>query len=328
MFGNTWRVTRDLSIDTAFRAKNKLRRVLAKRPKFTDSNIASDSEISFYENAIDKFLNDERAFRKFRRNYDYREILEHVNYKQSIEYLKCIEKNNRNYAKKDFLQKASSVGIIYGNINTETSVLASATPTPLGLNGTYYADDFVFGISNISWDKTFLLKSNSARSYGIKSNDTSIKFGYYVTPTTLASFTNDQSNASYTAGGGASAISDLKYTSNAFSTHTVKPLNGSEFVVLDLKYNQVKRDQTTSQNNTEISGNLRYYPEAKYYVEGGYTTNSGDYDYNKGSTLSVGAGYSFTPQFALFLTTSKFSGSVSAQNSSSTSSTITAGYRF
>ena len=232
------------------------------------------------------------------------------------------------FLEKDFLQKASSVGIIYGNLSTETSVLASATPTPLGLNGTYYANDFVFGVSNISWDKTFLLKSNSARSYGIKSNDTSIKVGYYVTPTTLASFTNEQTTASYTAGGGASAISDLKYTNNAISTHTVTPLNGTEFVVLDLKYNQIKRDQTTSQNNTEISGNIRYYPEAKYYVEGGYITNSGDYDYYKGSTLSVGAGYSFTPQFALFLSTSKFSGSVSSQNSSSTSSTITAGYRF
>jgi hypothetical protein len=244
-------------------------------------------------------------------------------------YFKPIVNDSKQpFLEKDFLQKASSVGIIYGNISTETSVLASATPTPLGLSGTYYADDFVFGISNTSWDKTFLLKSNSARSYGIKSNGTDIKIGYYVTPTTLASFTNSQSTASYTAGGGASAIADYKRTSNNFSTHTVTPLNGTEFVVLDLKYNQVKRDQTTSQTNTEISGNVRYYPEAKYYIEGGYTTNSGDYDYDKGSTLSVGAGYSLTPRFALFLSTSKFSGSVSAQNSSSTSSTITAGYRF
>lgn len=244
-------------------------------------------------------------------------------------YFKPIVNDSKQpFLEKDFLQKASSVGIIYGNISTENSALASATPTPLGLNGTYYADDFVFGISNISWDKTFLLKSNSARSYGIKNNDTSIRFGYYVTPTTLASFTNGQFNASYTAGGGASAISDLKYTSNAISTHTVTPLNGTEFVVLDLKYNQVKRDQTTSQSNTEISGNVRYYPEAKYYVEGGYTTNSGDYDYDKGSTLSVGAGYSLTPRFALFLSASKFSGSVSAQNSSSNATTLTAGYRF
>jgi hypothetical protein len=244
-------------------------------------------------------------------------------------YFKPIVNDSKQpFLEKDFLQKASSVGIVYGNVSTESSVFASATPTPLGLTGTYYADEFVFEISNISWDKTFLLKSNSARSYGIKSNDTSIKFGYYVTPTTLASFTNGQSTGSYTAGGGASAISDVKRTSNAFSTHTVTPLNGSEFVVLDLKYNQVKRDQTTSQSNTEISGNVRYYPEAKYYVEGGYTTNTGAYDYDKGSTIGVGAGYSFTPRFALFVYTSKFSGSVSAENSSSNSTTLTAGYRF
>ena len=232
------------------------------------------------------------------------------------------------FLERDFLQKASSVGIVYGNITTESSTLASATPTPLGLNGTFYADNFAFQITNISWDKTFLLKSNSARSYSIKSNDNIIKVGYYLTPTTVASFENDQSTASYTAGGGASAIADYKKTTNAISTHTVSPLSGSEFIVVDLKYSQIKRDQTTTNNNTEIKGSIRYYPETKYYVEGGYSTNSGDYDYYKGSEISFGGGYSITPRFAVMISTSKFSGSVSSQNSSSTSSTITAGYRF
>ena len=232
------------------------------------------------------------------------------------------------FLEKDFIQKASSVGLVYGNINLETSTLASATPTPLGINGVLYSNDFVIGISNTTWNKTFLYKSNSANSYNIKSNDTTVKVGYFVTPTTVASFTNEQSNASYTAGGSASALADLKVTTNGISTHTVTPLNGTEFLVVDLAYNQIKTEQTTSKSNTAVGGSVRYYPEAKYYIEGGYTTNSGDYDYYKGSTLSVGAGYSFTPQFALFLSTSKFSGSVSSQNSSSTSSTITAGYRF
>jgi len=245
-------------------------------------------------------------------------------------YLKPITiDSTQPFMEAEFLQKASGVNITYGNYSAETSVLASTTVHPLSFSGKFYADNFVFAINRQTWGKTnFNLKSNSAYYYGIKSTTTGYDVGYYVMPNTTLSYSYSKSNGTYTASTGVTSLSDLNITSNGIKSHTVTSLGGTESLVMDLKYDQIKTVQTTSQSNRELSASLRYYPQAKYYYEGGYISNTGNYAYDKGTTFSAGAGYSLTPRLAVLLTIAKFNGSDSTKNSGNTSSSLTAGYRF
>ena len=229
----------------------------------------------------------------------------------------------------DFLQKASGISVRSASLKYEDSTFASTSTSPLELSGNFYVDNFAFGASTSSWGSTnFTTKANAARYVGIKSTTNGFNVGYFVTPTTLVSYFNDKQTATYSPSAGIAAIKDLNTTTNGVKSHTVMSLGGTESLVIDLAYKQIKQEQTVSEKNTEYAAKVRYYPEAKYFVEGGYMSNSGDNAGDKGKTMLLGAGYSFTPRFAVLLSTEKFSGDVSAEKSSSTSTTLTAGYRF
>ncbi len=229
----------------------------------------------------------------------------------------------------DFIQKASGVSVRYGSVSLETAALSKTTVNPIELSGTFYADKFIFGINNETWNKAFSLKSNNALNYDIKTKTTGFSVGYFVTPTTSVSYENSKADATYTRSSTSlTALKDLSITTNGITSHTVTSLGGTKSLVVDLGYRQIKQEQTKSETNTEYAAKVRYYPEAKYFVEGGYTSNTGDNAGDKGKTMLFGAGYSFTPRFAVLLSTEKFSGDVSAENSSSTSTRLTAGYRF
>jgi hypothetical protein len=246
-------------------------------------------------------------------------------------YLKEIVIDNKQpFMELDFLQKASNATIQYGNLSLETSVLSKTTFSPIDISGRFYVDNFIFGFNNSTFNKPFSLKSNTALNYDINSKTTGFEVGYFVTPTTAVGFVNSKNVASYTRNSTSlSTINDITSTNNGLISHTVTSLSGTQFLVVDLTYEKIKRVQTTtSTTNTEYSAKIRYYPEAKYFFEGGYTSNSGGYDFNKGKTMELGAGYSLTPRFAVLLSNSKFNGSVSAENSSNTTTTLTAGYRF
>ena len=73
-------------IDLIFRLRNKVRRKMLSKSVFSDSDMASDSENTFYVYAVRRFTTNPKAFIKFRRNFDYREILEHVNYTLGLKY--------------------------------------------------------------------------------------------------------------------------------------------------------------------------------------------------------------------------------------------------
>lgn len=229
----------------------------------------------------------------------------------------------------DVIQKASNVYVRYINMSLETVDFSKTTLNPLELGGTFYVDDFVFGINNTTWDKAFPLKSSPSYNYGIKSKSTGFNVGYWVTPTTTVSFVNSKDDASYTRSStNLTAIKDVSTKSNGVASHTVTSLGGTQSLVLDFYYDQIKREQTKSETNSEYGAKVRYYPESQYFVEGGYIVNTGDHAYTKGKSILLGAGYSFTPRFAVLLSTAKFSGDVSAEKSSDTTTTLTAGYRF
>lgn len=228
----------------------------------------------------------------------------------------------------DFLQKASGITARYFSGNLETSDLTKTSFSPLELSGNFYVDDFVFGLNNSTWDTRFPLKKDATKSIGIKSTTTGFSAGYFVLPSTVVSFVNSKNTGTYSPSAGVSAIKDEVVTSNGLTSHTVTSLGGSQWLVLDLTYAQIKREQDKSENNTEYGVKARYYPETKYYFEAGYLSNTGDYEYNKGNAMLVGAGYEITPRLGVYFTSTKFTGSVDAQKSSYTQNSITAGYRF
>ena len=246
-------------------------------------------------------------------------------------YFKSIKiDSNQPYAELDFLQKASSISLTYANQSVETANVVNTTITPIELKGTVYIDNLILGLSSNNWSGDLKLKANTARYYGIKANTTGVNIGYFVTPETALTFTTSKDTASYTPSAGLAAQGDLNITTNSITSRTVTSLGGTQSMRVDLKYNSIAYEAATaaSLKNNEYGFSLRYYPESKYYVEGGYLINTGDRDYAKGKTLSAGAGIAFTPRFGVLLSTAKFTGDVSTELSSSTLTTLTAGYRF
>jgi len=79
------------AIDLPLRFRNAARRKLNNLDLFSKSANLSDSQVTFYESMVDKITLEEKLFRKFRRVYDYREILEHVNYDLGLRYIKRIQ---------------------------------------------------------------------------------------------------------------------------------------------------------------------------------------------------------------------------------------------
>lgn len=74
-------------IDIPYRVLNLARRVLLRSSPFSNNGARSDSEGTFYKKAVASILSSERKFDRFRRLYDYREILEHVDFKLGKKYL-------------------------------------------------------------------------------------------------------------------------------------------------------------------------------------------------------------------------------------------------
>jgi hypothetical protein len=237
--------------------------------------------------------------------------------------------NSQPFMELDFLQKAGGISFRTGSVKYEDDTFVQTTLKPMEIAGTVYVDKFVIGISNSSSDSDFKLKSNNARYYGIKTTETAFTIGYFVTDNTVVSFDNASDKYTYTRSTNAlTDFGDLKKTSNGLSSHTVMSLGGSQSLVVDLSYAEIKRDQTTSQTNTEYGAKLRYYPASKYYFQAGYVNNTGDYARDKGNTMLFGAGVQITPRLGLMLSGAKFSVSDSAQNTGYSSTTLTAGYRF
>jgi putative sugar O-methyltransferase len=77
-------------LDLPHRLRAIASRRINKRSKFTQSNDQSDSEITRYSKIIWGFNESEKRFRRFRRYYNYRLILEHVDFNLGKLYLNRI----------------------------------------------------------------------------------------------------------------------------------------------------------------------------------------------------------------------------------------------
>lgn len=73
--------------DLIFRIRNKVLRKRLAINQFTRSSDKSDSEASFYVKSVVSATSNKNIFMRFRTIYNYREILEHLNYSQGKLYL-------------------------------------------------------------------------------------------------------------------------------------------------------------------------------------------------------------------------------------------------
>lgn len=77
-------------LDLFPRIRNRIKRKLTRIPEFNQSEGKSDSQVTFYVESLKENLSNKTKLRKFRRPYDYREILEHVGYNLGKQYLSRI----------------------------------------------------------------------------------------------------------------------------------------------------------------------------------------------------------------------------------------------
>lgn len=115
-----------LTVDKFLRLRNRLRRFFVN--KSANETQLSDSESSFYLSSLER-INSSDSRRNFRRNYDYREILEHVDFQTGQNYINRIE--NLGFDVHELI-KIGSPNDSYGNPRTYTfNNVPKISPTTL-----------------------------------------------------------------------------------------------------------------------------------------------------------------------------------------------------
>jgi len=127
--------------------RNKIKRSLLGIPVFNEQDGSSDSQITFYVGDLRKLRNNEKLLSRFRRRYDYREILEHVSFKQGRSYIERIEKLHGKDA--EALIQRNKGNDLYGNpITFKYGKLGRLSPTTLRYIATALEIDAQIGISS------------------------------------------------------------------------------------------------------------------------------------------------------------------------------------
>jgi hypothetical protein len=81
--------------DIPLRIWNLLLRKIGFKKIFSSDETVSDSESTDYSSFVKRASNNERAFQTFRRNYYYRQILEHVDYRLGLKYFNLLSEESK-----------------------------------------------------------------------------------------------------------------------------------------------------------------------------------------------------------------------------------------
>ena len=80
--------------DLHLRVWNLMLRLIGKKSLFSSDSTTSDSDSTYYSRFVESAIGSEVVFKDFRRNFHYRQILEHVNYSLGFEYLSKLSNQN------------------------------------------------------------------------------------------------------------------------------------------------------------------------------------------------------------------------------------------
>lgn len=82
-------------LDLPLKIWNLLLRKIGKKKIFSSNNEASDSESTDYSLFVLSAINNEKPFKTFRKNFYYRQILEHVNYELGSKYFNLLSSQSK-----------------------------------------------------------------------------------------------------------------------------------------------------------------------------------------------------------------------------------------
>lgn len=127
---------------------NKLIRISQKSNYFTRDNNKSDSQVTFYEKSVYEINSSHREFNRFRRKYNYREILEHLTYRDGIRYIDYL---NLSYPEWKSRLSHFALNDAVGSPRTfKYRGLGRISPTTLRYIAVAHDIDKLFGLERIS----------------------------------------------------------------------------------------------------------------------------------------------------------------------------------
>lgn len=238
------------------------------------------------------------------------------------------------FFEQEFLQRSSGITLKGTVFKAEDNNFAKTTAYPVNASGKFYLDKFVAGLSyTYQAKKNFGYKDTTTNIHQeVSGNGSQLSLGYFVTQNTSLSYVHGQSVTKRTdisTDGTRDPLSNYNWKLNGIASHTVYNLTGSQWLVADLGYYQIKQEMDPpSEKNREYSVSLSYYPFPKLYLQGGYIRNTGENQADKGRTASLGLGYLITQRLGVLLSSYKFTGSVPSEQSNTTVNEVVVGYRF
>ena len=115
-----------------------------KRKPLSGQPALSDSEQTAYAKYVENVLQNDKLFLKFRKNYKYRQILDHVNYKKGLEYLQKMKLYNINQdCYSEFIERSRGQG---QPIEYHYAGIGMVSPTTLRYLATLEEIEYLFDL--------------------------------------------------------------------------------------------------------------------------------------------------------------------------------------
>jgi hypothetical protein len=203
------------------------------------------------------------------------------------------------FAELEFLQSVSWVSVSHSPNEPKTH-----------FSGMLYLDQLAMGLE-------YGASTQTQSGFSVDSSMNRWTLGYRVRPDWMLSVVRKAQKTSVDAGFAANS-SPMSNTQTSLAAHGVVAIEEGRSLVFDL---EMKRDESSaglmgSSAFNETSGQLRFYPKPRVYVEAGLTFARGN-SWNEGRTLSYGGGLTLNRRLILQLSGSSFTqtGAPNAGNS-------------
>lgn len=244
-------------------------------------------------------------------------------------YLKPIQVDiSQPFGEFEFIQKASGVQVAYESRKLETPIFAPTSASLTGAGGRFYFDSIVaiLGVENASMRLT--TRANAAHYVDAKVSKTYFGLGYLIRPSSELGFKYQDSKITHSVSPSLPAINDDTQTRQGIYSHTVLALDGNQFAVIDLEYNNIDRKQSKNESNQETVVKVKYYPEGRLYFEAGLNFNSGDHQSDVGRTTTFGMGYAYSPRVSFVAQVDNFAAGNSSLGADHKISSLGVRYRY
>jgi len=210
-------------------------------------------------------------------------------------------KSAKPYAELEFI-RVSSVSATISKQRLESDSTSYSSNTPKSLNGTFYNDDFVFGIGTTQFDYRARNKNAPSTGYDTNGSGRWLSLGYFVQENTLISYNYNKTSIKNSPVGNVSPTSDqsLSTTNNGLRATSLVQLDGEKFLAINGQY-------FVGSNGNGYYGSLRFYPTPSGYIEYGYTSVSGKDSYVDSHQNTIAGGIRVSREWDIRVEKSNYS---------------------